>query len=61
MTVHDMAPELVSRIAGEPDEKLRRREELEKQLAALGKGSEICKRFAGMKLIGQTSSMLSTS
>jgi hypothetical protein len=54
ITVCTMPPELVSRIAGEPDEKLRRREELEKQFAALGKGSEICKRFAGMKLIGET-------
>lgn len=51
MTVYRMGPELVGRIAGEPDEKLRRREELEKQLAALGRGSEICKRFAGVEFI----------
>lgn len=54
MTVCTMPPDLVDRIAGESAENLRRREQLEKQLGVLGKGSEVCKRFAGMKLIGET-------
>lgn len=55
MTVCIMSPDLVDRIAGESEEKLRRREELERQLDSLGKGSEFCKRFAGMKLVGKSS------
>lgn len=55
MTVFTMNPELVGRIAGESEEKLRRREELERQLDVLGKGSEFCKRFAGIKLVGKSS------
>lgn len=55
MTVCTMSPDLVDRIAGESEEKLRRREELERQLDVLGKGSEFCKRFAGMKLVGKSS------
>lgn len=55
MTVCTMSHDLVHRIAGESEEKLRRREELERQLDVLDKGSEFCKRFAGTKLVGQSS------
>lgn len=55
MTVCTMPPDLVDRIAGESEEKLRRREELERQLGVLDKGSDFCKRFAGMKLVGKSS------
>ncbi|KAJ0117159.1 Interferon-induced GTP-binding protein Mx [Diaporthe amygdali] len=51
MTVWSMSPDVVGRIAGESDEKLRRREQLEKQIEVLGKGSVSCKRFVGMKLV----------
>lgn len=54
MTVCTMPPELVGRIAGESDEKLRRREQLEKDLDVLGKSSNSCKRFVGMNLVGET-------
>lgn len=54
MTVCNMPTDLVGRIAGESDENLRRREQLEKQHDVLSKGSEICKRFAGMELISET-------
>lgn len=53
MTVFTMPPNLVGRMAGESDEKLRRREQLEKQLDVLSKGSDFCKRFVGMKLAGE--------
>lgn len=49
MTVFTMSLDLVGRIAGESDEKLRQREQLEKQL-----GSNFCKRFVGMKVAGET-------
>lgn len=54
MTVCTMPPDLVGRIAGESDEKLRRREQLEKDLDILGKSSDSCKRFVGMNLVGET-------
>lgn len=54
MTVCTMAPDLVDRIAGESDEKLRRRDQLEKDLDVLGKSSDSCKRFVGMNLVGET-------
>ncbi|KAL1881850.1 hypothetical protein Daus18300_000903 [Diaporthe australafricana] len=61
MTVCTMPPDLVCRIAGESDEKLRRREQLEKQADVLGKGSDFCKRFVSMKRIGETYSHASGS
>lgn len=54
MTVWSMSPDVVGRIAGESDDKMRRREQLEKQIEVLGKGSVFCKRFVGMKLVGKT-------
>lgn len=50
VTVFSMQPELVERIAGESDETRSTRDELSKQLEVLGKGSDFCKRFVGMKL-----------
>lgn len=53
ITVFSMPPELVERIAGESDENRSTRDELSKQLEVLGKGSDFCKRFVGMKLTGK--------
>lgn len=53
MTVFTMPPDLVGRIAGESDERLCQREQLEKQLDVLRKGSDFCKRFVGMKVAGE--------
>lgn len=55
MTVFTMTPELVGRIASESDEKLYRREQLEKELDKLGKNSDFCKRFVGTKFVGKSS------
>lgn len=51
-TVCTMFFDLVDRIAGELDDNLRLREQLEKQLAVLGKGSDFCKRFVVMNDAG---------
>lgn len=54
MTVFTMSPDLVGCIAGESDEKLRQREQLEKKLDVLRKCSNFCKRFVGVKVAGET-------
>ncbi|KAG8158786.1 hypothetical protein KVR01_011229 [Diaporthe batatas] len=51
ITVLSLPPEVVDRVAGESGDNVRRRGQLEKQLDVLSKGSEVCKRFAGMELI----------
>lgn len=43
---------LVTRIAGESEENRAIRDQLTKQLDVLGKGSDTCKRFSGVRLFG---------
>ncbi|KUI71001.1 Interferon-induced GTP-binding protein Mx [Cytospora mali] len=53
LAVYSMTPELVGRIAGESEESRHKRDQLNKQLEVLSKGSDFCKRFVGMKLLGE--------
>lgn len=48
--VFSMSDDVVERIAGEPEDHRRQREKLKKQLEVLGKGSDFCKRFMGLRL-----------
>ncbi|KAI4088258.1 MAG: hypothetical protein LQ339_008737 [Xanthoria mediterranea] len=48
--VSAMPPDLVTRIAGESEQNRTQREQLNKQLDVLVKGSETCKRFIGVRL-----------
>ncbi|KAJ0100684.1 hypothetical protein J7T55_002027, partial [Diaporthe amygdali] len=48
--VHMMKAELVAHIAGESEENQTYREQLNRQLEVLGKGAEICKQFAFVKI-----------
>lgn len=57
VTVCTMSPEQVALIAGESKESRLQREQLEKQLEILRKGSDTCKRFVGTKIVGKTSSI----
>ncbi|OXV05778.1 hypothetical protein Egran_06454 [Elaphomyces granulatus] len=52
ITVTSMAADLVSSIAGESEENRAQREQLTKQLDILMKGSETCKRFIGVRVLG---------
>lgn len=52
VTVFDMPADLVTRIAGESKESQTIREQLNKELLVLTKGSEICKRFVKTKTDG---------
>ena len=53
ITVISMSADLVTAIAGESEENRAKREQLTKQLDVLTKGSEICKRFIVLKVIGR--------
>jgi hypothetical protein len=50
-----MPADLVTRIAGESEENRAQREQLTSQLDVLLKGSETCKRFIGIKALGEKS------
>lgn len=52
VTVFDMPANLIMRIAGESKESQKTREQLNKELLILTKGSETCKRFVGTKSDG---------
>ena len=45
-SVFSMDPELVAKIAGESDEKIMYREEIQRKLATLRAGARICKQYA---------------
>ena len=53
-----MPASLVTSIAGESDENRAQREQLTRQLDVLTKGSETCKRFIGVRGIGEKSTQL---
>ncbi|KAI0601197.1 P-loop containing nucleoside triphosphate hydrolase protein [Biscogniauxia sp. FL1348] len=61
VAVDEMSPSLVSSIAGESQESLKKREELVKQLEVLKYGSETCKRFVNVRLGEYTSYYLRES
>lgn len=60
-TVISMSADLVTSIAGESEENRAQREQLNKQLEVLMKGSETCKRFVGVRILGMSASDLSIS
>ncbi|CAO1596636.1 hypothetical protein XANCAGTX0491_000470 [Xanthoria calcicola] len=49
--------DLVTRIAGESEQNRAQREQLNKQLDVLVKGSETCKRFIGVRLLASADSL----
>ena len=53
-----MPADLVTRIAGESEESRALREQLNKQLDVLMKGSDTCKRFVGVRILGKAPSVL---
>ncbi len=53
VAVSAMPADLVTRIAGESEENRAQREQLTKQLDVLMKGSDTCKRFIGVRLLGK--------
>jgi hypothetical protein len=53
ITVTCMPADLVNRIAGESEENRTQREQLTKQLDVLIKGSETCKSFIGVRVLGE--------
>jgi hypothetical protein len=53
ITVTSMSADLVTCIAGESEENRAQREQLNKQLEVLTKGIETCRRFAGVRIIGE--------
>lgn len=53
VAVSAMPADLVTRIAGESEENHAQREQLTKQLDVLVKGSDTCKRFIGVRLLGK--------
>ncbi|KAL2267868.1 hypothetical protein VTJ83DRAFT_5145 [Remersonia thermophila] len=53
-SIFDMSPDQVARIAGETEEVRAEREQLERQLEVLSNGLETCKRFAGLRLSGDS-------
>lgn len=55
ITAFDMPKELIAQIAGESEESQSRREQLNKKLWILGKGSDTCKRFVGIRGLGKRS------
>ena len=52
ITVASIPADRVTRIAGESEENRVQREQLIRQLDVLMKGSETCKRFIGVRVIG---------
>ena len=61
ITVASMPADLVTSIAGESEENRAQREQLNKQLEVLMKGTETCKRFIGVRILGKTAPSLSIS
>lgn len=61
ITVTSMPADLVTSIAGESEENRAQREQLTKQLEVLMKGTETCKRFIGVRILGKTAPSLSIS
>jgi hypothetical protein len=53
-----MPASLVTSIAGESEENRAQREQLTRQLDVLTKGSETCKRFIGVRGLGENSTQL---
>jgi hypothetical protein len=53
ITVTSMPADLVAGIAGESEENRAQREQLTRQIDVLMKGSETCKRFIGVGVIGK--------
>lgn len=53
VAISAMPADLVTRIAGESEENHAQREQLTKQLDVLVKGSDTCKRFIGVRLLGK--------
>lgn len=51
--IFGMPYDKVERIAGEPEENKHQREQLNKQVHVLDKGSEFCKRFVGLRIGGE--------
>lgn len=58
-SVVQMEPELVSRIAAEPEENQHQRERLSRKLAVLQSGAEICKRYIGRNKSGMVTKIFS--
>ncbi len=56
--VFQMPPELVSCIAGESEDSRAEREQLNRQLAALGNGLQTCKKIASFRVSGGESCCL---
>jgi hypothetical protein len=54
VAITTMPDDLVTCIAGEPEEDSAERAQLTKQLDVLAKGSDTCKRFIGVRLLGRT-------
>ena len=52
VSVFHMDSDQMARIAGESEETLSERDQLNKQLEVLRDGLETCKRFAGLKISG---------
>ena len=53
VAVSTMSADLVTSMAGESEESRAQREQLVKQLDVLTKGSDTCKRFIGVRLLGK--------
>lgn len=53
VAVSAMPADIVTRIAGESEENRAQREQLTKQLDVLMKGSDTCKRFIGIRILGK--------
>lgn len=53
ITAFEMSEDLVRQIAGESEESQSLREQLNKQLWILMKGSDTCKRFVGIRGLGK--------
>lgn len=52
VSIFEMSPEQVARIAGESEERRGRREQLTKQRDVLAEGLHTCKRFVGLRICG---------
>lgn len=59
VTVSAMPADFVTRIAGESEENRAQREQLTKQLDVLTKGSDTCKRFIGVRILGKKAPSMS--
>lgn len=53
VTAFDMSDELVTQIAGESEQSRSLREQLNKKLRVLAKGSHTCRRFVGIRGLGE--------